>query len=133
MQLYLADWQQQVRTELATELSRIDVPTSTRLASANYTIPNNSGIASILEDTNELQNNQNQWITATGFATPTNVSNAQTAIISEINTNETKLDSIKAKTDILVNTDLSSIEADLVIINEGVKKASLLVPHSEDL
>jgi hypothetical protein len=123
----------QVRTELATELSRIDVPTSTRLASANYTIPNNSGIASILEDTNELQNNQNQWITATGFATPTNVSNAQTAIISEINTNETKLDSIKAKTDILVNTDLSSIEADLVIINEGVKKASLLVPHSEDL
>ena len=123
----------QVRTELSTELGRIDVATSTRLASANYTAPNNSGIASILEDTNELQNNQNQWITATGFATPTNVSNAQTAIISEINANETKLDSIKAKTDILVNTDLSGVEAGLVVINEGVKKASLLVPHSEDL
>jgi len=123
----------QVRTELATELARIDVPTSTRLASANYTAPNNSGIASILEDTNELQNNQNQWITAIGFATPANVSNSQTAIISEINANETKLDSIKAKTDILINTDLSGVEADLVIINEGVKKASLLVPHSEDL
>ncbi|QIW88508.1 hypothetical protein [Pseudanabaena phage PA-SR01] len=122
-----------VRTELATELSRIDVATSTRLASSNYTPPNNSGIASILEDTNELQTNQTQWVTATGFATPSNVSNAQTAIINEINANEIKLDSIKAKTDVLVNTDLSDIEADLLIINEGVKKASLLVPHSEDL
>jgi hypothetical protein len=122
-----------VRSELATELARIDVATSTRLASSGYVAPNNSAIVSILEDTNELQTNQGQWLTATGFATPTNVSNAQTAIISEINANETKLDSIKAKTDILVNTDLSEIEADLVIINEGVKKASLLIPHSEDL
>lgn len=122
-----------VRAELATELGRIDVATSTRLASSNYTAPNNSGITSILEDTNELQTNQTQWATATGFATPSNVSNAQVAIISEINANEIKLDSIKAKTDILVNTDLSDIEADLVVINEGVKKASLLVPHSEDL
>jgi hypothetical protein len=153
-----------VRSELATELARIDVATSTRasqlsvnsiptttllssdsrlnnldatissrLASGAYTAPNNSGIAAILEDTDELQTNQGQWVTATGFATPTNISNAQTAIISEINANETKLDSIKAKTDVLVNTNLSGIEADLVIINEGVKKASLLVPHSEDL
>lgn len=122
-----------VRSELATELARIDVATSTRLASSGYVAPNNSAIVSILEDTSELQTNQGQWVTATGFATPTNVSNAQTAIISEINANETKLDSIKAKTDVLVNTNLSDIEADLVIINEGVKKASLLVPHSEDL
>lgn len=34
----------QVRTELSTELARIDVATSTRLASAWYTAPDNSGI-----------------------------------------------------------------------------------------
>lgn len=42
----------------------------------------------IIEDTNELQTNQGQWVTATGFATPTNVSNAQTAIIAEVQQSE---------------------------------------------
>lgn len=37
----------QVRTELTTELGRIDVATSTRLASGSYTAPDNAGIASI--------------------------------------------------------------------------------------
>lgn len=37
-----------VRTELATELARIDVATGTRLATAGYTAPDNAGIGSIL-------------------------------------------------------------------------------------
>ena len=44
-----------VRTELSTELGRIDVAISTRLASASYTAPDNASIAAILVDTNELQ------------------------------------------------------------------------------
>lgn len=40
-----------VRTELSTELARIDVATSTRLASAGYTAPDNASIAAILQDT----------------------------------------------------------------------------------
>lgn len=36
-----------VRTELATELARIDVAISTRLADADYTAPDNAGIAAI--------------------------------------------------------------------------------------
>lgn len=40
----------------------------------------------ILADTNELQTNQGNWLTATGFATPTNVTSAQSAIISQGNT-----------------------------------------------
>lgn len=43
-----------------------------------------SEIDSILADTNELQTNQGQWLTATGFATPTNVTDAQTAIIASV-------------------------------------------------
>jgi hypothetical protein len=78
----------QVRTELATELSRIDVATSTRLATADYTAPANADIAAI-----------------------------------------------KAKTDTLENTDISTLATadNLVIVNDGVKLASLLIPHSTDL
>jgi hypothetical protein len=76
-------------------------------------------------------------------------------------TAQTKLDAIKAKTDTLVNTDLTGIATatdvttakdevltaindipatdltgvteDLTIINNGVKKASLLIPHTDSL
>jgi hypothetical protein len=40
-----------VRTELATELGRIDVATSTRLAASAYTAPDNASVAAILTDT----------------------------------------------------------------------------------
>ena len=44
----------QVRTELSTELGRIDVATSTRLAAASYTAPANSDITSIKAKTDNL-------------------------------------------------------------------------------
>jgi hypothetical protein len=55
----------------------------------------------------------------TGIATATDVTNAQTAI-------EAKIDDIPA-------TDLTGITDDLNIINEGVQKASLFIPHTTDL
>jgi hypothetical protein len=75
-----------VRTELTTELERIDVDVSSRLATSGYTTAPTTGdiksaieisggsVAQILTDTNELQTNQSGWLTATGFATPANVS-----------------------------------------------------------
>lgn len=45
-------------------------------------------------DTNELQTNQGNFATATGFSTPSDVTNAQTAIITEVDTNEGKIDTI---------------------------------------
>jgi len=44
----------QVRTELATELARVDVATSTRLAGSAYTAPANSDIAAIKSKTDNL-------------------------------------------------------------------------------
>jgi len=44
----------QVRTELATELARVDVATSTRLASSGYTAPSNSDITAIKAKTDLL-------------------------------------------------------------------------------
>jgi hypothetical protein len=46
----------QVRTELSTELARIDAATSTRLATASYTAPANSDIAAIKAKTDTLVN-----------------------------------------------------------------------------
>jgi hypothetical protein len=37
--------------------------------SANTVAPDNASIASILVDTNDLQTNQGNWLTATGFST----------------------------------------------------------------
>jgi len=59
----------QVRTELTTELGRIDAAITSRLASGSYTAPDNASITLILADTNELQTNQGNWLTATGFST----------------------------------------------------------------
>ncbi len=44
----------QVRTELTTELARIDVATSTRLASGSYTSPDNASIAAIKAKTDTI-------------------------------------------------------------------------------
>jgi hypothetical protein len=41
-------------------------------------------VADTLEDTNELQTNQGNWLTATGFATPTNVTDARDSILSKL-------------------------------------------------
>ena len=43
-------------------------------------------------DTDELQTNQGNWATAAGFSTPANVTDAQTAIVAEIDANESKID-----------------------------------------
>ncbi|NRA81991.1 MAG: hypothetical protein HRU18_27665 [Pseudoalteromonas sp.] len=59
-------------------------------------------------DTDELQTNQGDFATATGFATPTDVSNAQTAIISEVDANETKIDTLTTNVNNL--NDISEAE-----------------------
>lgn len=38
----------------------------------------------VLVDTGELQTNQGNWVTATGFATPANVSDAQSAVLAKL-------------------------------------------------
>ena len=45
----------QVRTELATELARVDAAVSTRLASASYTAPANSDVSAIKAKTDLLE------------------------------------------------------------------------------
>jgi len=43
-----------VRSELSTELARIDIATGTRLASADYTAPDNAGVTAIKTKTDAL-------------------------------------------------------------------------------
>lgn len=65
--------------------------------------------------------------------TDTLVNYNDTTLINKVDTIDTVVDSIKTKVDTLNNTDLTNIEADLEIINQGVKKASILIPHNTNL
>ena len=57
-------------TLVATTTTNTDmVGTNNALLAASYTAPDNASITSILADTNELQLNQGDWLTATGFST----------------------------------------------------------------
>jgi len=81
------------------------------LKEADYVAPDNDTIAEIQTKVDSLD--------FTDLATKDDVEAAQTAI-------ETKIDDIPA-------TDLTGITEDLTIINEGVKKASLFIPHTQNL
>lgn len=62
----------QVRTELATELARIDIATSTRLASASYAAPPSAAtISTQVASDLATAHGAGSWATATGFSTHT--------------------------------------------------------------
>jgi len=72
-------------TDVGSFGSMLDVKTSSRMATFTYTAPDNTSIAAILLDTDELQINQGNWLTATGFST-VNPDNASiTAILGDTN------------------------------------------------
>jgi hypothetical protein len=64
-----------VRTELTTELGRIDVATSTRLASSGYTAPANADISAIKAKTDNLPSDP---------ASTTNINNSETTLKKKI-------------------------------------------------
>lgn len=97
---------------------------------ANTTAPDNASIASILNDTNELQLNQSDWVTATGFSTfnpatdtvvnVTNVTNNadmrgtdSAALASSLSVVDSNVDSI------LIDTS-TTIQANQTTINNNV-------------
>ncbi len=88
-----------VRTELTTELARIDVATSTRLSTAGYTAPPTVAAIRTEIDTNstKLDVATSTRLATAGYTAPPSVA----AIRSEIDTNSTKLD-------VAVGTRLSS-------------------------
>ncbi|NRA94149.1 MAG: hypothetical protein HRU26_15975 [Psychroserpens sp.] len=74
-----------------------DIENSTVLAKQSTSNSILAQTTDIIADTNELQTNQGNWLTATGFATPANVTSAQSAIISEVDANKTKIDALETK------------------------------------
>jgi len=86
-----------------------------------------SDLTSVLADTDELQTNQGNWTTATGFSTPTDVTNSQSAIVAEVNANETKIDGIKTKTDLLnfTGSDVkATLDGEVVVTDTASREAS---------
>jgi len=54
--------------------------TDNALLASSYVVPDNASIAAILVDTNDLQTNQGDWLTATGFSTSAEVSALDTKV-----------------------------------------------------
>jgi hypothetical protein len=167
--------------------TNLDVAVSTRLAEIDFIAPDNDSIADILTKVDTLENTDltgiatatnvtdakdeiiaelaNVEVDLTGVALEATSQDIKTTVDALTNYDDTtaqgKLDAIKAKTDTLVNTDLTGIATatdvtnaqtsiedkidaipatdltgitdDLTIINEGVQKASLFIPHQTDL
>lgn len=59
------------------------LPSADYFIVSDYTAPANADITSILADTNELQGNQGDWATATGFSTAAEIANIPT--VAEFN------------------------------------------------
>jgi len=146
----------QVRTELTTELGRIDVATSTRLASGDYTPPDNAGLNAKLDQKPSLASIEASSVLAKEATVNTKASQASVDALGTplqsgtyVAPDNASISAIKAKTDNLpanpaassdiipastiataVNTELSG---SLQTINNGVKNASILVPHTGDV
>lgn len=69
---------------------------------ANTVAPDNASIGSILADTNELQTNQGDWLTATGFASTLDVTSARDDIQADIS----GLNNFDPAADIVANVSL---------------------------
>jgi len=82
--------------QVATELATYDAPTKAEMDAAFTEI---KGPTFTSTDTLEAirDRGDSAWITATGFATPANITDAQTALTTEINANETKIDALETK------------------------------------
>jgi hypothetical protein len=142
---------------LALEATSQDIKTKV-LTLNNY---NDATLTAKVDSKPSLADIENSTI----LAKETSVQNVKTKVDTLTNYNDataqSKLDAIKAKTDTLVNTDLTGlatatdvttakdqvltaindipttdltgITEDLTIINNGVKKASLQIPHTDNL
>jgi hypothetical protein len=107
-----------VRSELATEMGRIDAAVSSR----NATAPDNAGIAAIKAKTDNLPADP-------ASSTQVNTRLASTSYVAPDNAG---ISAIKAKTDTLPSDSIAT-STQLAVINEGVKKASLDIPHTTDI
>jgi len=101
-----------VRTNLTTELGRIDANVSSRASQTSVDdLPTNSELATALASADDATL---AAIAALDFATPTNVTDAQTAIIAQVDANEVKIDNIQTS----INTIDGIVDNILIDTNE---------------
>jgi hypothetical protein len=135
--LALETTSQDIKTKVLTLNNYDDATTQTKLDALQTDVDviesTMYAVQSNLSDKPSLVDIENSTI----LAKETSVQDVKTKVDTLTNyddaTAQSKLDAIKAKTDTLVNTDLTGITADLTIINNGIKKASLLIPHTDNL
>lgn len=116
-----ADIATQVRAELGTELGRIDAATSTRLATAGYTAPDNAGIAAIDGK-------------ATSIQVKTNLIPATPAAVSDIPTALQNADALldRSMGDALDTNNRTLLNAIRFLRNKMIANGNVLTVFKED-
>lgn len=136
----LTDYDAPTKAELDAGFAALNDPTAAAIADAvldealsGHTTAGSLGKAvadietdatAILADTNELQTNQGNWLTATGFSTldaagvRTAVGLASANLDTQLSTIDTVADGIKAKTDLLTFTVSGVVDSNLQRIND---------------
>jgi hypothetical protein len=129
-----------VQTAAAAALTAYDAPTKAELDTAQTSIESNIAALNNL-NTSDVQTAAAAALTAYDAPTKAELDAAQASIESIVNALndisvadvENALTNYGAATSSDVTGSTGNTQDSLVIINEGVKKASLLIPHTEDL
>jgi len=123
-------------TSIGTALTNINTVQTDLTTFTGSALPK---IRSILVDTADLQENQGNFATATGFST-FDAANDTVVNVGTVATNTDMRGTDGANTITPANTQITSLVtqtatvlANQAIINTGVQKASKLIPHSTDL
>ena len=129
-----------VQSAAAAALTAYDAPTKAELDTAQTSIESNIAALNNL-DSAQVQSAAAAALTAYDAPTKAELDTAQTSIENIVNALnnisiaevENTLTNYGAATTSDVTGSTGTTQDSLVIINEGVKKASLLIPHTEDL
>ena len=102
---------------LATAQADLDIITGA--SGVNLLAATQASIDAIEVDTNDLQTNQGAWATATGFATPTNITAATGITVSSIGANVVNASALAADAVTEIQSGLATA-ANLLIVSDGV-------------
>jgi len=114
-----------VRTELSTELGRLDAAVSTRLAAANYTEPPTAQEIAVQVEVAIINEDDGRQVIK-AIADKIKAEEVTATVIAETVRQEIERTGGMLQT---MDIDMDKVIANQGVINTGVRKASLLVPH----
>ena len=127
----LVDTTTDVTNNVGVDLSTIESKLDTNKL---YLVAVSGDVVTILADTNELQTNQSNWLTATGFSTPSDILSVSGSIIDRINSlNDFNPATTAVAVSGIVDANTVQISGVPVILIEGIVDANIVQVSGEQV